>query len=235
MSVRNSAASLVRFGRGWIIHICRLHRFFLVAVASVAAVGTVCLFTWMWTSEPCGERLVRLGGLLVQLLGFLIVAYGIFSKTRIFRNSGFFGPLSDWWRRRPRLGPRNIVIKAEGIAIGTSFGTARARVTVAPNASLDVKVSALEKGIDMLFNELDRLDSQVKINAKTAEKEVRNEQTQRETEDANIQRRLDEAIVGSIHLEVSGVALFVLGIIAGTASPEISWLFGIAPSCTLSN
>lgn len=235
MSVRNSAINLVKFGREWIIHVYELYRFVLVAVAVVAALGAFCLFIWMWVSEPCGERLVRLDGLLVQLLGFLIVAYGLLSKTKIFRNHGLFRPLSKWWGRRPRLRPKNIVIHMQGIASGTSFGAARARVTIAPNASLNTKISALEKGVDMLFNEVDRLDFQVQANAKTAETEIRNEQTQRKVEDANIQRRIDEAVVGSIHLEVSGVALFVLGIIAGTASPEISWLFGITPSCTLSN
>ena len=203
-------------------------------MAAVAVAGAVALVAWMVAYGLCGERMVRLGGMHVQLLGFGIVAYGILSKTKLFRNHGLWRPLADWWERRPRLCRRIDLAMNPTVNMTMSAGNLMiSHKRVEPDAPLDIRITAVEKNVDMLFNEIGGLGIQVRTNATTATAAIRGEQSKRETEYANAQRQLDEAIVGKIHWEVSGVALFVLGIIAGTASPEISWMLGTMSSCSL--
>jgi hypothetical protein len=54
------------------------------------------------------------------------------------------------------------------------------------------------------------------------------EATAREAADKKIEEQLQETAIGSLHLDVWGVLFVMLGIIAGTASPEIAVLVGAA-------
>ena len=106
-----------------------------------------------------------MSGLILQLAGFGFVAYGILSKAKLFSFNSLRGLVVDAWTRRPRFSPRNVVIEAQGIASGTSFGAARVRRLVDPNALLDIRVTVLQQNIVTLFDEVDRLDAQVKTRA----------------------------------------------------------------------
>ena len=192
MSVRSKASALTNFGRDWICHVVSLYRVRWVLVAAVAVAGAVALVAWMVAYGLCGERMVRLGGMLAQLLGFGIVAYGILSKIKLFRNHGLWRPLADWWERRPRL-CRRIDLAGHATVNTTMSGhLTSSLIRVEPDAPLDKRITAVEKNVDMLFNEIGDLGTQVRTNATTATAAIRGEQSKRETEYANAQRQLDE-------------------------------------------
>ena len=51
----------------------------------------------------------------------------------------------------------------------------------------------------------------------------------REAGDKRVEEQLMETAVGGLHLDYWGVVYFILGTVAGTASPEIAAALGAAP------
>ena len=98
-------------------------------------------------------------------------------------------------------------------------------MSLPPNASLEERVVALERSrglhSTLIASIQNRVDEEVRVRARVLESE-RNE---RAVEDSSIQGVLEEASAGGLHVDLIGVAWLFIGLILGTASPEIAMLF----------
>ena len=81
-----------------------------------------------------------------------------------------------------------------------------------------------------LLDEVGGLEIEIRRRGDELSNKLHAEAAAREVADKRIEEQLKEAAVGSLHLDVWGVLFFILGVIAGTASPEIAAVFGAA-SC----
>ena len=124
----------------------------------------------------------------------------------------------------PRFWQQNTVISAAGTSISMESGSMRGRVAPGPQATLDQRVAMLEDSYTKLFDEVGSLGNEVKRRSDELTGKLRAEATAREAADKEIKEQLRETAVGSIHLDVWGVLFVMLGIIAGTVSPEIAAL-----------
>jgi hypothetical protein len=127
-----------------------LHSWLLVVALIICVVVAL-----VW---PCPvERLVRLIGMILQLLRLVTIVLRLWAARRQFPG--------QWWRRwlqrRPRLRARHIVISATGAALSFSSGRARARVTLGPQAQLEQRVAMLEENYTKLFDEVGGLDNEL--------------------------------------------------------------------------
>ena len=109
-----------------------------------------------------------------------------------------------------------------------SFGTARARISLGPAASIDERVATLERQYASLFDEVGTLSADVKNNIDELAAGLKAERKEREEGDANIRALLKRAIGEGILLQGFGIAFFLIGIAAATASQEIAHWFGSA-------
>jgi hypothetical protein len=92
----------------------------------------------------------------------------------------------------------------------------------------------LQRHYELLFDEVGTLDNKLDRSKAELSKQIEDEAAARQEADARNQRQLDEAIVGGLHLNRVGVSLFVLGTIAGSASPELaSGFMYFAASCSI--
>jgi len=233
MSACQSFIVFVRFGRGWLFHTVKgLRDAGLTLTVSAIAVAALLLVAWAWMSlSSCGERHARLIGLSAQLAGFALVLYGLRDRSKLLRNHGLFRPFKEWWEQRPRLRQRSITVALTGVSASVSAGFARAEVSAAPDAPLDRRVAVLEQNLKALTSEVATVRSQVERNAARAKEAAARETTERRAADADLREKLENAVLGGIHLETLGVALFVLGSIVGAAAAELSLWFGGKPSC----
>jgi hypothetical protein len=132
--------------------------------------------------------------------------------------------------RRPRFWQQNTVISVAGTGISMASGSMRGRAVAVSQATLEQRVAILEDSQTKLFDEVGSLGNEVKRRSDELTGKLRAEATAREAADKEIKEQLKETAVGSTHLDVWGVGCVMLGIIAGTTSPEIAAVFR-AGSC----
>ena len=84
----------------------------------------------------------------------------------------------------------------------------------------------LEQQYAALFDEVGTLSSELKTKTEDLSKAVAAERSAREQEDDRIRDQLKKAVAEGIPLSAIGAICFLLGIAAGTASPEIAMMFG---------
>ncbi len=95
---------------------------------------------------------------------------------------------------------------------------------------MEQRVAMLEDIYARLFYEVGGLGNEVTRRIDELSSNLRAEVAAREAGDNRVEEQLIETAVGSLHLDLWGVLFFVLGIVAGTASPEIAAALGAA-SC----
>jgi hypothetical protein len=194
-------------------------RFWLPVLAPVLVWALVVAVT------PCVERQVRLTGMLLQLLGVITIAMRLRATQRQFPGQ----TLARWFQRRPRFRVQNTITGAAGASLGMATASARGRVSPGPQATLEQRVAMLEDSYTRLFDEVGNLGSEVRRRTDESSSNLRAETAFREAGDKRVEEQLMETAVGGLHLDFWGVLFFILGIIAGTASPEIAAALGAAP------
>jgi hypothetical protein len=175
----------------------------------------------------CLEQKVRLAGLVLQLSGFATIALKLRSAQHQFQL-----PTTNiwlWLKQFPRFPSSHVFLSAAGTALATSSASARMRVSAGPATPLNRRVELLEQKYAELFDEVGRLDQEVKANAREISEALKAESDERQKADRRHDEQLQEAIAGHLHLDWAGVWYFVLGTIAGTASGELARWLGAAP------
>jgi len=187
---------------------------------------------WLVLSDPksCLERAIRLTGLVFQLCGVFTVVLKLRAAQHQFQLPTT--NIWQWLKQFPRFPSQHVALNARGGSYGGPlFSAARLRVSPGPGSPLDQRVTLLEQQYASLFDEVGGLVRDTKESAEKFSEALRVERAERETADKKHEERLQEAVVGHVHLDYAGVAYFVLGTIAGTASSDIARWLGAA-SCS---
>jgi hypothetical protein len=95
---------------------------------------------------------------------------------------------------------------------------------------LDQRVSLLEDQYSRLFDEVGSLASETTTRIREVENSLKSEASDRQRADEDIRGQLRLAVAAGLPLARVGVLFFTIGILAGTASPELAKLLGAA-SC----
>jgi hypothetical protein len=116
------------------------HAWLSVAVIAVALVVSL----RPHTAEP----VIRLTGLVLQLMGIATVIWGISETRTLFGHPSLMRKAKVWLGIFPLL-RRNVVIGVGGASLCTSMGKARAYGThgPGPNPTVDSRLDALEKNV----------------------------------------------------------------------------------------
>lgn len=206
------------FGRGW---------WYWLAVALLVAV--IVLLVWNRALLDCKERDIRLFGLILQVLGFMIVVRGLHEVGRYFDKPSAMAQARKYFSEFPLRRRDAIVGTGLGMAVGSSFARGRGRAIPAPGSSIELRVELLERTVTSLDSEVGQLDAahhELKTNTEQA---LKKEAEERSRATAELKQSLDTAIAGGVYLERLGVGYFVIGIVLATAAPEIAsltWLGG---------
>jgi hypothetical protein len=179
-------------------------------------------------ASSCMEQHIRWSGMALQLVGVLLVGVGLIDTRRAFEDQPTtWQGIKQWWAGRPRLNPNNVALEARGMVIGASFGSARARMSAGPNASVEHRLATLEREHAELFDEIGKIHAEIKQRISDLSNALAVERSNREEVDKSIRDQLRKAIAGGLPLGRVGAICFFVGIIGGSLSPEIaSWLGG---------
>jgi hypothetical protein len=201
-------------------------RLFWLMVVGVLSVAVLC-----FVFVPCLERQIRLISLGLQLIGFGTVAWGLREARKLFRKPTFLQGLAEWFRRFPRFGPRNTITGVGAASLGLSTASGRGRVSAGSGTPIERRVEILEQSYASLFDEVGTLTDVVKRDTDELRSASQVEAEARKAADKAIEARLDEAVVGGLHLEFVGLFFFLVGMILSAVSPEISSVLGEPASC----
>lgn len=169
------------------------------------------------------EPVIRLTGLLLQLLGICTVAWGI-SETRALFGHPPFTSKARWWITRFPFLRRPIVASLSGVASLGIAGKVRAFGTdgPGPDPTIDARVAALEKNIDALHNRITETQKEMDAEFAKVTDAMKREEHSRQSEDLAIRAKLEATGTGGVHISAIGALWLFIGVALSTASTEIA-------------
>jgi len=180
-------------------------------------------FSWIrffHYSEPS----FRLSGLVLQILGIFTVALGILQTREQFGHDSYPKLFSAWIQRFPLKKSKPSFIEPEGIQASFSIGDAILHTVfkLDSNSPIQGQLLKIEKEILFLQKQIDNQSEKNQneinnlCNKLTIEK---NERTQSINQTLKI---IESTNTGGIHISFIGTIWLLFGVIASTASPELS-------------
>ena len=174
------------------------------------------------TAEP----VIRLSGLVLQLLGVGTVAWGISETRALFGRPSLFAVAKNWLCRFPPFHSR-VVSGTVNITLGgdTMSGRGYGMDNAGPNATPEARIEVLEKNILRVNERIDQTQREMDAEFRNTGAALKREEQARAAEDQAIHHKLEISETGGIHVTAMGVLWLLVGITLSTASSEIAkWL-----------
>jgi hypothetical protein len=173
------------------------------------------------TAEP----VIRLTGLVLQLMGIATVIWGISETRALFGHPSLMRKARAWLGRFPLL-RRDITVAVGGASLSTDMGRARAYGTHSPgpNPTVESRLDALEKNVARIHERISQTQAEMDEGFQRSADALKREEQSRSAEDAAIREKLEATGTGGVHISAIGASWLFVGIILSTASPEIAAL-----------
>jgi hypothetical protein len=171
------------------------------------------------------ERVFRITGLVLQLLGIFTIIWGISETRALFGHASLAAKIKAWFQRFP-LRRRRIVFAVGSGDFAATMGKARAFVThgAGANPTLDARVEALEKNMASIQNQITAVERELDEEFGKVREEIRNEVQTREADDKKLREKIEAAATGGIHISAIGASWLFVGVALSTAAPELAAL-----------
>jgi hypothetical protein len=168
------------------------------------------------------EPVIRITGLVLQLLGISTIIWGISVTRALFGYPSLAAKIKAWFLRFP-LRRRHIVFGVGGGDFVAATGKARAFVThgAGPNPTLDARVGALEKNIVSIQNRITGVEAELDEGFGRVRDEIRSEVQTREANEKKIGEKIEASATGGIHISAIGASWLFVGVVLSTAAPEL--------------
>ncbi|MDS4031854.1 MAG: hypothetical protein RKO66_17540 [Candidatus Contendobacter sp.] len=172
------------------------------------------------------EPEIRLTGLVLQILGIATVAWGIRETRVLFGRPDIFALAKKWFQRVPVYGGRVVSASINVTLPGLeAHGRAYASSSASLNASVEERVSVLEKNIQHLNKRIDDTQSEMDQGFRAQSSALEKERQERSAEDQVLSAKLEATETGGLHISAMGAVWLFIGVTLSTASVELSaWL-----------
>jgi hypothetical protein len=173
------------------------------------------------TAEP----VIRLTGLVLQVMGIATVIWGISETRALFGHPSFSRKVRAWLSRFPPL-RRNINVAVGGAALSADMGKARAYGThgAGANPTVETRLDALEKNVTAIHERISQTQAEMDEGFQRSADARKREEQSRLAEDAAIREKLEATGTGGVHISAIGASWLFVGVILSTASAEIAAL-----------
>lgn len=170
------------------------------------------------TSEP----VIRLTGLVLQVLGIGTVIWGISETRALFGHPTITSKAKGWFGRFPLL-KRNIIVGSAALEMTAAIGKAKAYVlhNPVPTPTVETRLAALEKNIISIHERITQTQNEMDQEFGRVSEELKGEKQLRETEDNTIHTKLEATGTGGVHISAIGASWLFVGVILSTAGVEL--------------
>ena len=132
---------------------------------------------------------------------------------------GWAGALANVFRH-----PKPITAEmAESFSFTLSL-EGRLKAGTGPDATTEVRLSALEKNLEAMQREMDEKFQSHQKRITEVQTNVNKESQERQAKDAEVSRLIEDIGVGGLRLEVVGLAWLFVGVIFTSIPGEVAWL-----------
>lgn len=161
---------------------------------------------------------IRWWGTLLQAFGIAAVIYGLEKTSKLFGMSGFLGSFISILRHfRNVIWPtkqNHLIIAGTGhIKLSGSAVTAHGIVSFPEDSSIELRIEFLEKIQLELQARMSELDKKLAEQDSSLREEIKSTASELREADQDTHNKLEEAIVGGIHIEAVGVVYIFFGMI----------------------
>lgn len=178
---------------------------------------------------PMDEHHVRYAALALQLIGFVLLLWGVVSALdefgQVTLRSTLWNWALAWWRERPFFVRHQTITGSMVVTDGDDIFSARGTLGPAPNWTLEQRVQRLEENYRSLHGEVGKIEHDMRSRIDILRDQLRGEASVLRKEATDLANRLKAKFVDGIGTDLLGVWYFVLGSILGSIPQEISlWL-----------
>ncbi len=191
-------------------------RVFWLAILGTVGVPVAVLVWWPH------EHIIRYAGLGLQLAGIGTVWWGIREARKLFEHPTFWMQAREWFRRRPRYRGRVTGIAGSSLSVSTASGRLSVWSDVGPAATLEQRISALEKNLIGVRDDLTRFQNKTENDIRKQDEAIKKEQQARENADQEIREKLKATETGGLHISAMGALWLLVGVTMGTIPAELA-------------
>lgn len=173
------------------------------------------------TTEP----VIRMTGLVLQILGIGTVIWGISVTRALFGYPSFASKTKAWLGKFPLI-RSNVALLTSNI--NTSFSFDKARVFVTPekgaNPTIEARLEALENNMPLIHERINQTQKEMDEEFEKVLVALKREEQTRQSEDRTIREKLEATGTGGFHISAIGASWLFVGVVLSTAAPEIAEL-----------
>lgn len=194
------------------------HHVWLCVAVTVAA-----LIVSLRPNTP--EPVIRLTGLVLQLLGVLTIAWGISETRAMFGRPSIGSNIRAWLKAAPFLRPNH---GSATIRVSASGATVKARGHAThgagANPTIESRLHALEKNLEVVHQRITGLAQEYDHELRHLANSLREEQASRTQQVGSVNARLEQFGTGGVHISAIGAVWLFVGLLLSTAGLEIAKL-----------
>jgi len=186
-------------------------------------VNAVALFACL--QQGTDEGVIRITGLVLQVLGIGTVAWGIQETRKLFGYPPFASEVKEWLSKFP-LFRRGVVVGSVGTSNtdSTAKGIGYASYSAGKNPTPEARLEALERNINVIHDRITAAQKEMDQGLQKATDALKQEQRARQEDETAIRDKLEATGTGGIHISAIGASWLLVGVILSTAAPEIERL-----------
>lgn len=189
---------------------------FFVVVAPAGFIVFVCV----------DETVIRIAGMVLQLMGIATVAWGIHITRKEFGHSSVF----TVWRKRLNRFPAFRNHGGTGSANSTlpamtSSGRGHSSVSAGTNPTIDARIQALEDNLKLVNDRVSQTQNEMDQEFRKQADALKREQQIRSDEDQHIRAKMESTNTGGLHISAMGTLWLVIGVIMSSVPSELAVWF----------
>ncbi len=171
------------------------------------------------------ERVIRLTGLVLQLLGILTVIWGIRETRALFGHASITTKARTWLGRFPLL-RRDVTVTVGSAELSLAGGRASAYVTHGPgaNPTIESRLTAVESNVASIHKRINTTLKEMDEYSQKAASALKREEQVRQVEGGAIRAKLEATGTGGVHISAIGASWLFVGLVLSTAALEIAEL-----------
>lgn len=190
---------------------------------SIAVVVCAIFFIVMLGSS---ERSIRLAGMTLQLLGVGTVIWGVAKTREFFGHTPVASQIKDWLLKFPRYTPKPVVLSASGTfepLTVRSYGFS-SPPKVSPFTT-EGRLAAIEVELNQMREQFCKTHQIIDEKVAGINHLIEVETASRNQSVQYVLQRLELTATGGIHITSVGALWLFIGVILGSASPELAAIF----------
>lgn len=189
------------------------------------AMAVICVALLISLRPQTSEPVIRITGLVLQLLGVGTVIWGISETRAMFGHPSLVSKAKSWLSRFPLL-RRNGVFGVGSVVCLADTGKCRGYVTHGAGANPDTesRLEALEKNVTSIHERINQTLNEMDGGFQKSAANLTNEEQSRQAEDQAIREKLEATGTGGVHISAIGASWLFVGVTLSSASVEISAL-----------